>query len=139
MGGPVLTDLDGDTFLDVVVGGSDQKVYAFSGASIAGGTPQRLPGWPVFLSDAAGGCSTTAVSIAASVGAVDLDGDGKDEVVAGTSEICDEASGRLYAVHSDGNLNPQGPLLAGFPMRIQSNAPGVGLDLPPLTTGMSGP
>jgi Big-like domain-containing protein/VCBS repeat protein len=135
-GSPVLTDLDGDGFLDVVVGGADHKLYAFDGASIAAGAPQRLPGWPVALGDPAGGCSTTAVSISASVGAVDLDGDGRDEIVSGTSEVCEQSSGRLYAVHPDGALHPGGALVAGFPVRVENNKPGVGLTLPPLTTGI---
>jgi hypothetical protein len=135
-GSPVLTDLDADGFLDVAVGGADHKLYAIDGASVAAGAPQRLPGWPVALSDAAGGCSRTAVSITASVGAVDLNGDGRDEIVAGTSEVCDEASGRLYAVHADGTLHPGGPIVDGFPVRVETNPPGVGLPLPPLTTGI---
>lgn len=139
-GSPVLTDLNRDGILDVVAGCADQKVYAVDGASIARGEAARLPGWPVHPRDPRA-CSQLASSILSTVAAVDLTGDGTDEIVVGTSEACDEpeaASGRLYALHPAGNLEPLGAVLPGFPVPVPPNPLGVEIPLPPLTTGVPG-
>ena len=92
----------------------------------------------------------------------DLDGDGRPEIVVATNEeygddsdifaiespLLDQlsailglvdfddfsfdTSGRVYAVHPDGNLAPGGPFLPGWPARVPLIAPGI---LPTVGTG----
>jgi hypothetical protein len=137
---PVLADLNNDGYLDVLAACADQRVYAVDGRSIAAGTPALLPGWPVHPSDP-DNCSQLASSILGTLSVADLTGDGIPEVIVGTSEVCDgpkPASGRLYALHPEGNLHPEGPILRGFPAPIDPNPLGVDIPLPPLTTGIPG-
>jgi len=137
---PVLADLDNDTYLDVVAACADQKVYVTDGASIAAGRPALMPGWPVKAADPEH-CSQIAGSILGTPVVADLTGDGIPEIIVGTSEVCEEpasASGRLYALHPEGGLAPEGPFVAGFPVAVDPNPLGVSIPLPPLTTGIPG-
>ena len=137
---PVLADLDDDGYLDIIISCLDQKVYAISGLSIAAGVPARLDGWPVLAADPAQ-CDQLAVSILGTVAAVDITGDGVPEVITGTSESCHEPSngtGRLYAIHPDGNFHAGSPYVQGFPVSIDPNFLGLDIPLPPLTTGLPG-
>ncbi len=137
---PVLTDLNNDGYLDVVAGGADHKVYAVDGALSASGRADHMPGWPVDVSDP-DHCSRIAVSILGTPVAADLTGDGRPEIIVGTSEVCARpkpASGRLYALHPEGNLHPNGAFVPGFPVAIDPNPLGVSIPLPPLTTGIPG-
>ena len=83
MGSPALADLDGNGTLDVVVGALDQRLYAFDGH---GGD---LPGFPVRLDS---GAADDGNEIVNSPAIVDLDGDGKPEVVIATNEVLDSTS-----------------------------------------------
>ena len=81
-GTPVLGDLDGDGFLDIVVAAMDQHVYAWD----RHGSP--LPGWPVLVQDpnpGGGQMPAGAESINTPVLA-DLDGDGRLEVLIRSEE-----------------------------------------------------
>ena len=159
LGSPVLGDLDGDGFLDIVVAAMDQHVYAWDRHG------NLLPGWPVLVQDPNPGGSQTplgAESINTPVLA-DLDGDGQLEVVIETNEVYDASgdasqffpndqgtptsipglntgtvlaaafaqaggSGRVYALHADGNNHAGGPFVAGWPIKID----GLAIDVLPL-------
>ena len=104
LGAPVLSDLDGDGRLDIVVVGFDGKVYAWTADGAL------LPGWPIVPR-----WDTTADArehIISSPAVGDLDGDGRPEVVFGTNEAIDDEHAPLFAYHSDGTP------LAGWPVRM---------------------
>lgn len=158
-GSPVLGDLDGDGFLDIVVVAMDQHAYAWD----RHGMPLR--GWPVLLQDPnPGGGQTPAGAESINTPTLaDLDGDGTLELVVETNEVYGPTgdasqffpndqgtptsvpglntgtvlaaalsraggSGRIYAVHHDGNLHPGGPFVAGWPVKLD----GLAIDVLPL-------
>ncbi|MDX6372176.1 MAG: hypothetical protein QOD98_1164, partial [Nocardioidaceae bacterium] len=92
----VVTDLEGDGVKDIVVGGNEGTVAAYE---LKGGRLQRKAGWPA--STNSGGQSPEVRGLAAA----DLDGDGRVEVVATTTNTSPKgaqvfvfgADGRLYA------------------------------------------
>ncbi len=108
-GSPALADLDGDGAREIVVADGDGRVHAFS----LGG--EELSGWPVQMeplrmavnhADSPGwqALGPAPASTLSHLAVGDLDGDGRDEVVAAT------LSGGLWAWHSDGQV------VEGFPV-----------------------
>jgi hypothetical protein len=79
----VVADLDGDGSREIVVGGNDGTVAAYD---LRGGSLQVRPGWP--SSTCSGGqCPETR-----GLAAADIDGDGRDEVVATTTNTSSTGS-----------------------------------------------
>jgi len=99
---PALVDLDGDGDQEVVIGGTDQKLIAVTGAD-----GDTLPGFPVTLIGA----------INSSPAIWDVDLDGAPEILVGTNQ------GRLYAVNGDGTIVPGYPVLLAGDLRA---GPAVG-------------
>jgi hypothetical protein len=80
---PALGDIDGDGDIEIVVGSSDDKVYAWhhDGTSVYG--------WPKAIG---GGLYKSSPALG------DIDGDGDIEIVLGSND------GKVYAWHHDGTL-----------------------------------
>ena len=146
-GSPVLADLDGNGRLDIVQSALDDHLYAWHGD----GTP--VSGFPVHLrvGSCASGIPFAESINTPAVG--DITGDGKPEIVIPTNEVDDNpaapgapsdpndlasvirgavinvlanaigGSGRIYAVHADGNDHPGGPFLSGWPLTPNGAAP----------------
>jgi hypothetical protein len=96
---PALGDLDNDGKLEIVVGGMDQRIYAFR----SDGT--MMPGWPRFVRDSSASSSALA----------DLDNDGFLEAIIGVDTHLEGApfntqnGGALYVFRQDGTLMPGWP------------------------------
>jgi len=118
-GSPVLTDLDGDKKLEIVVPGMDGKIYGWNGA---GG---KVDGFPVLLTDpslpddpkASPRRQRERIMGTPAVG--DLNKDGIPDFVVGTNENY-SGNGRLYAVDGRGNKAPGGAYLPGWPIAVVS-------------------
>jgi subtilisin family serine protease len=94
LGLPALGDLDGDGRLEVVVGASDGRVWAWSANGI------RVTGFPVDLGEA----------VVGSVALSDLDGAPGVEIIATTE------AGDIHVLGGDGSALPDWPLSAGIPI-----------------------
>lgn len=103
LGSPALGDLDGDGALEIVAGGMDGQVYAWTGT---GDTVPGFPMRPVFPRYEG---YTDRIVSAPALG--DLDGDGDDEIVIGTNETLDYEHAPLYAIDGDGSILPGWPVM----------------------------
>ncbi len=93
---PAIADLDGDGQAEVIIGGSDQRVIAVTGAQ-----GDTLPGFPVLLTGA----------IYSNPATWDVDLDGLPEILVGTTE------GLLYAIKGNGTMAPGYPIVLSGDLR----------------------
>lgn len=150
---PALADLDGDGLLEVIVGGYDQKAYAWRPLDEDDdGEVDRLPGWPVLLRSLPGVVPPNKVcgdsleaQVLGSPGVAILDPASANPdiaehpaVIVPVSEVCEELdllpTSRLYAVYWNGTENADGPFLPGWPAELYMPL-GNAIPIPPLTTG----
>ena len=110
-GTPVLADINGDGYLEVIVTGFDEELYVIDHNG------NGLPGWPKYLRDNTWGSPVVA----------DLNDDGVLEIVVGTyfhEEPCqDHSCGRLFVFDPAGNDLPGWPKV--LPFHVDSS-PAVG-------------
>ena len=88
----VVADLDGDGVREIVAGGNDGTVAAYN---LAGGRLQLKPGWP------ASTCSGGQCPETRGMAAADLDGDGRIEVVATTTNTS-PAGSQVFVFEASG-------------------------------------
>ncbi len=157
MASPVMTDLDLDGMMEIVVGCYDQQAYAWKPTDGDNdGLADMMPGWPVLLSSApglvddfkmclgAGGDPALPAQVLGSPAAGILDPDNNDPdiaehpaVIIPATEVCENdplPTSRVYAVYWNGYDNPKGPFLPGWPARTFVPL-GDAIPIPPLTTG----
>jgi FG-GAP-like repeat len=95
----VVADLDGDGTKEIVVGGNEGTVAAYG---LAGGRLQLEPGWP------ASTCSGGQCPETRGMAAADLDGDGRVEVVATTTNTSRTGS-QVFVFDASGAVAPGWP------------------------------
>ncbi len=115
---PVLSDLDADGSLEVVIAAFDGHLYAFR----HDGSDQ--PGFPVEVvapqlwmdaADARPGRLFTVPAVG------DADGDGIPDIAVGSNEVgSDKSTGAVHLVHGDGNMHAGGPEHDNWPIRVDS-------------------
>lgn len=101
----VVTDLDGDGVMEVVVGGNEGTVAAYE---YKGGALALKAGWP------ASTCSAGQCPEARGMAAADLDGDGKIEIVVTTTNT-QKTGAQVFVFSPDGKLFAPGGNAAAWP------------------------
>jgi hypothetical protein len=97
---PVIGDINGDGYNDVIVGVGWQDLSNDGGIFAFDRFGQLLPGWPVWTLDVNLGPNGHSDGVFATPALADLDGDGKLDVIVGTFDQY------LYALRYDGTAVP---------------------------------
>ncbi|HLF40096.1 MAG TPA: VCBS repeat-containing protein, partial [Acidimicrobiia bacterium] len=108
---PVIADVDGDGSNDVVVGGLNGSVYAYSASGVL------LPGFP----------AKAMAAVASSPAVGDVDGDGANEVVVGAGSLeFGNQQGGLTVINRNGAVRCNRATKTGFSGTAVFNAPAIG-------------
>ncbi|MHB1843752.1 MAG: S8 family serine peptidase [Deltaproteobacteria bacterium] len=117
---PTLADLGGTGELEIISPSQDGWLYVWDRHGSA------WAGFPVEVRDPNGGAApngqghvTQHARLMATAAVGDINGDGKPEIVLGSSEGYGTTDCRAYAVWGDGNLHAGGPFLPGWPIDPQ--------------------
>lgn len=113
---PAVGDLDGDGGTDIIVPVSDGKLYALDSAG------NLRPGWPVSIGDVADLFGSQVINSSPRI--ADLDGDGSNEVIVGSTDK------RVYVFNNDGSqrwVYPTGDMVLSTPAvgEIDPASPGL--------------
>ncbi len=121
---PVLSDLDGDGKLEILMSAFDGHVYAWKS------TGRPVPGWPVEIKPTEEALAKAGADPAKlirdpklmySVGVGDVLGTGHPQVFVGGFDCAEDKDATFaYGIHPDGNNHPGGPYLAGWPVNLKS-------------------
>ncbi len=121
---PVLGDLKGNGRLSILMSSYDQRLYAWQ----PNGKP--VPGWPVVVKLPASMVPPNPndyvqdAKLIMPPAVADVLGTGKDQVFVGSNE-CVTSGGEhpyIYGIQPDGNNNPGGAFLPGWPVQLDSLA-----------------
>ncbi|MDP8255222.1 MAG: S8 family serine peptidase [Candidatus Alcyoniella australis] len=153
---PVLADLDLDGRLEIIGANYDQKVYAWRSVDVDGdGQVDRMPGFPVLTRSNAEQVPDDLVCegenpgedplpgqhlATPAVGVLDPDSANPalsqyPAIIVPTTEVCGDATGRIYGVAWDGENHVGGPFLPGWPAKIAAPLSGA-VPVPPITLGL---
>ena len=160
---PALGDLDQDGMLEIITTNYNKNVYAIRPVDEdQDGVADFLPGWPVLASSLPGAVppelecgryeDPASILVSPAVAVLDPYSMNPDiaehlSVIVGTGEVCvprenefpdiemNLDTGRVYAIHHDGNDNPNGPFVEGWPASVIAPLGGA-IPIPPLTIGV---
>ncbi len=114
---PVVVDLDGDGYMEVIAGGFSHKIFIWNYLG------QVRPGWPIDIWD----------GIAASVAVGEIDGDGALDIVVGSDVEQNCADCKPFGVLTKGGIysawRQNGTLIAGWPVAVDAfawSSPAIG-------------
>ncbi len=137
-GGAALGDLEGKGQLDIVMAGWDGRIYAWR----PDGSP--LPGWPVDAADLpsssipSGEIFARDYKIATTPTLIDVNGDGRPDVVIGLQDTAFPSGGTPVTGFLAG-FSSDGSMLANFPVQLDAEAQGYGTATDLVTEGVQTP
>src|SRR5690606_28748544 len=123
---PFLVDLDRDGDLEIVIGGLDQRAYAWHhDGALVNGWPVHLVNDDFAAFEQNGDIQRFDDRIVSSGTVADIFGDGTPMIFFGTNErINNLTTVFLYAIYPDGNAHPGGPFPPGWPALPNGFIPG---------------